>query len=112
MKLSVHAGAIAPYKLEITVGSESGGFDLTQVTAGAFQILRNSSRKSDVPYTQWAAVLSAAVATSEGTQCTLTHVYELGDVPDPGVIYVRAMLTHPDGPIYSRSFPLLVSENF
>lgn len=107
-KLSIHAGAVAPYQLELVIGSAPGGFDLTLVSAGEFELLRSNAR-NEKPYETWAATVSSALSTDDGgTSLTLTHIYQAGDVPDPGTIYLRAKLTHPSGPIYSRPLPLTV----
>ena len=110
--LTIHQGAVAPYQLELVVGSAKGGFDLTLATAGVIEVLPQSSRNQP-PYTEWAATLeTAGVADDGSTQVTLVHVYEAGDVPKPGTIYVRAKITHPEGELFSAPVALVVARSF
>lgn len=106
--LSIHVGALAPYKLEMVIGSDTDGFDLTVCPTGAFELLRAGVRK-DAPPEIWSGVVSEPASTDAGTQLTLTHTYLAGDLPEAGTIYVRGRLDHPEGPVYSRWVPLLVN---
>lgn len=111
-RLAIHVGAVAPYSLEVVIGSEADGYDLTLVTAGEFELLRGSN-VDEAPHEIWSADVSQQLVTEDGgTQITLTHAYVDGDLPEPGTIYFRAKLTHPDGPVYSRPLPLNVKRAF
>jgi hypothetical protein len=106
--VSAVVGALAPYAFELVIGSDAEGFDLTQVTAGVFEVLGPSARNA-APYPEWVGVISDKLETAGGTQLTLTHEYQAGDLLEAGTLYIRARLTHPDGAIYSRAVPLIVN---
>jgi hypothetical protein len=117
MQQQIHAGALDPYFFQLVVTSDQE-FDLSLVTAPCvFEVLDEASYENDAPPggpRQWAATPSNAQQTAGGSSVTLTHVYQVGDVPTPGTLLIRAVITHPSyaNPIVTPAIPLLVVQRF
>lgn len=111
----IHAGALDPYAFILVVTSD-GSFDLSLVTAQcAFEVLDEDKFEEDQNAARvWSATPSAAATVVGGSTLTLTHVYQPGDVPEPGTLMIRARITHPSyaNPLYSAAVQLVVVQRF
>ncbi|MFZ5896796.1 MAG: hypothetical protein ACOY0T_37415 [Myxococcota bacterium] len=111
MSQCIHVGAVAPYSLIVKVENYRP-FDSAEpywaldsgVESAVFEV-RNEQGKT----VEWPAELGDAAPTIGGSQIVVKHVFEAGDVPDIGTLYVRTRLTHlVHGTIYSEPFKLMV----
>jgi hypothetical protein len=111
----IHVGALDPYQFVLILES-SGEWDLSLVVSlCAFEVLDEDKFEGDADAIRlWTAVPSNARLTEGGSEVTLTHVYEDGDVPEIGTLRIRARLTHPSyaRPIYSDRVKLVVVSGF
>lgn len=108
MNQTIHRGAVAPYKLVVTARSSYSDIDLSTASAAVLKVLRESSSEPE----EWEATVSAPVVVEGGTQCTLTHEYEEGDVPKAGTLSVYAIVTCSAGQVQTHPFKLLVTQPF
>ena len=115
LQQEIHVGAVAPYKFILTAES-SGEWDLSLVTSQCvFEVLDEDKYEGDPNSVRlWTATPSNARQTDAGSEVTLTHIYEDGDVPEIGTLSLRARITHPSyaGPLYTARVKLLVISGF
>lgn len=115
MQQEIQVGALDPLKYELTITSDDE-FDLSLVTAQCvFEVLDEDKYEEDQnAIREWAATPSNAQLVVGGSSVVLTHVYQPGDVPEPGTLKIRARIVHPSyaNPLYSRGVKLVVVQQF
>lgn len=98
---TIHQGAEAPYALRYDATSSE--FDLNDVTAGEFHVLRENGGED---------VWSAGISNQTSTSLRLTHVFTADDVPDVEVIVVEPRLSTPSGVLVCEPKTLRVRPKF